>query len=157
MVIGRPCRNVTRDQALDYVLRYTCGNHVSARDWQLQWGGGQWCRGRTFATCCPLGPALVTPEDIPDPNALGIKTVINGETRDHTGLDYPRHDLRRAGVDRLPERQHHAGARDGDNDRHPRTVWERPASRRGSCSRGDSVTIEIELIGALTHPVVEES
>ena len=44
MVIGRPCRNVTREEALDYVLGYTCGNDMSARDWELEWGG-QWCRG----------------------------------------------------------------------------------------------------------------
>src|SRR5690606_34910332 len=48
VVIGRSCKNATRDNALDYVLGYTAANDVSARDWQLKWGGGQWCRGKTF-------------------------------------------------------------------------------------------------------------
>jgi 2-keto-4-pentenoate hydratase/2-oxohepta-3-ene-1,7-dioic acid hydratase in catechol pathway len=63
VVIGRRCHNVPRSEALDHVLGYTCANDVSARDWQKQGGGGQWCRGKTFATFCPLGPALVTTDD----------------------------------------------------------------------------------------------
>ncbi|MCE5267234.1 MAG: fumarylacetoacetate hydrolase family protein, partial [Planctomycetaceae bacterium] len=55
VVIGRTCKNVPRQRALDYVLGYTCGNDVSARDWQNRWGGGQWCRGKTFDTFAPLG------------------------------------------------------------------------------------------------------
>lgn len=61
VVIGRRCRNVSRDEALEAVLGFTCGNDVSARDWQKQWGGGQWCRGKTFDTFAPLGPVLVPP------------------------------------------------------------------------------------------------
>ncbi len=48
VVIGRACKNVRRQRALDYVLGYTCANDVSARDWQRRWGGGQWCRGKTL-------------------------------------------------------------------------------------------------------------
>ena len=59
VVIGKPARNVRRERALEYVLGYTCGNDVSARDWQKMAGGGQWCRGKTFDTFCPLGPVLV--------------------------------------------------------------------------------------------------
>ncbi len=62
------------------MLGYTCANDVSARDWQIPWGGSQWCRGKTFDTFAPLGPCLVTPDEIPDPNALAIRTIINGET-----------------------------------------------------------------------------
>ena len=58
VVIGKECRNVSKADALNYVLGYSCANDVSARDWQLKWGGGQWCRGKTFATFCPLGPVL---------------------------------------------------------------------------------------------------
>ena len=57
VVIGRTCKNVSRDRALDYVLGYTCANDVSARDWQGKWGGSQWCRGKTFDTFAPLGPS----------------------------------------------------------------------------------------------------
>ena len=79
VVIGRPCKNVSRDRALEYVLGYTCANDVSARDWQGKWGGSQWCRGKTFDTFAPLGPCLVTPDEIPNPNALAIKLDVNGE------------------------------------------------------------------------------
>src|SRR5271165_1213471 len=79
VVIGRACKNVKRAAALDYVLGYTCANDVSARDWQIKWGGSQWCRGKTFDTFAPLGPCLVTTDEIPDPNALAIQLDINGE------------------------------------------------------------------------------
>jgi 2-keto-4-pentenoate hydratase/2-oxohepta-3-ene-1,7-dioic acid hydratase in catechol pathway len=80
VVIGKSCKNASPETALSYVLGYTCANDVSARDWQLEWGGGQWCRGKSFDTFSPLGPCLVTTDDIPNPNALAIKTVLNGET-----------------------------------------------------------------------------
>ena len=78
VVIGKTCRNVSRDKALDYVAGYTCGNDVSARDWQLKKGGGQWCRGKSFDTFAPLGPCLVTPESLLDPSGLQIQTLVNG-------------------------------------------------------------------------------
>src|SRR6185436_15894772 len=80
VVIGKSCRNVAKGNALDYVLGYTCANDVSARDWQAKWGGGQWCRGKTFDTFAPLGPCLVTRDEIPNPNALAIRTIVSGET-----------------------------------------------------------------------------
>ena len=80
VVIGRSCHNVSRADALQHVLGYTCANDVSARDWQLKWGGGQWCRGKTFATFCPLGPCLVTADEITNPNDLSIRTILNGQT-----------------------------------------------------------------------------
>ena len=154
VVIGRRCHNVAREEALDYVLGYTCGNDVSARDWQLQWGGGQWCRGKTFATFCPLGPALVTPEDIPDPNALAIKTVINGETMQ----DWTTRDM----IFDVPEL---IAFLSGSTTLEPGTVIMTGTPHGVGAARtpprflqpGDSVTIEIESIGALTNPVVEES
>jgi len=76
VVIGQACKNVPRQHALEYVLGYTCANDVSARDWQLQGGGGQWCRGKSFDTFAPLGPCLVTADEIPDPNALAIQLDI---------------------------------------------------------------------------------
>jgi len=80
VIIGRPCKNVSRAKALDYVLGYTCANDVSARDWQIKRGGGQWCRGKFFDTFAPLGPCLVTREEIPNPNTLRLRTILNGET-----------------------------------------------------------------------------
>jgi len=84
LVIGKCCRNATRENALDFVLGYTCANDVSARDWQKQWGGSQWCRGKSFDTFAPLGPYLVTPDEIPDPNTLQITTCVNGEVLQHS-------------------------------------------------------------------------
>jgi len=79
VVIGRTAKNVSEDQALDHVLGYTCANDVSARDWQLRYDK-QWARGKSFDTFCPLGPVLVTPAVLPDPNRLRIRTRVNGET-----------------------------------------------------------------------------
>lgn len=79
VVIGRDCKDVPRANALDVVFAYTCANDVSARDWQLDKGGGQWSRGKSFDTFCPLGPVLVTTDEIPDPGALSIRTDLNGE------------------------------------------------------------------------------
>jgi 2-keto-4-pentenoate hydratase/2-oxohepta-3-ene-1,7-dioic acid hydratase in catechol pathway len=79
VVIGKTAKNVDEDDALDYVLGYTCANDVSARDWQLRYDK-QWTRGKSFDTFCPLGPVLVTVDEIDDPNELQIQTRVNGET-----------------------------------------------------------------------------
>jgi 2-keto-4-pentenoate hydratase/2-oxohepta-3-ene-1,7-dioic acid hydratase in catechol pathway len=79
IIIGRECRNATRENALSYVLGYTAANDVSARDWQKDRGGSQWCRGKSFDTFCPLGPWLVTSDEITDPNSLRITTRVDGE------------------------------------------------------------------------------
>jgi 2-keto-4-pentenoate hydratase/2-oxohepta-3-ene-1,7-dioic acid hydratase in catechol pathway len=90
VVIGRTAKYVPRDQALDYVLGYTAANDVSSRDWQRDkaLGGGQFARGKSFDGFCPLGPHIVTADEIPNPNALRIKTILNGQTmQDHTTGD----------------------------------------------------------------------
>ncbi len=79
VVIGRPARDVPASRAMEHVLGYTCGNDVSARRWQKNDTSGQWIRGKSFDTFCPLGPVLVTPDEIPDPQALAIRTTLNGE------------------------------------------------------------------------------
>ena len=76
-VIGRPARNVTAARALEHVVGYTVANDVSARD--LQFADGQWVRGKSFDTFCPLGPVLVTADEVPDPQALRLATRVNGE------------------------------------------------------------------------------
>ncbi|HEY1848595.1 MAG TPA: fumarylacetoacetate hydrolase family protein, partial [Opitutaceae bacterium] len=79
VVIGKTCKNATRANALEHVLGYTAANDVSARDWQIRLNGGQFCEGKSFDTFCPLGPVLVTRDEIPNPNSLRIRTVLNGE------------------------------------------------------------------------------
>jgi 2-keto-4-pentenoate hydratase/2-oxohepta-3-ene-1,7-dioic acid hydratase in catechol pathway len=76
VVIGRTARRVSPADALDYVLGYTCLNDVSARD--LQFGDGQWVRGKSLDTFCPMGPVLVTADEIPDPQSLAISCRVDG-------------------------------------------------------------------------------
>lgn len=154
VVIGRDCKNVTRAHALDYVLGYTCANDVSARDWQIKRGGGQWCRGKFFDTFCPLGPVLVTRDEIPNPNALKIATRLNGETvQDWTTsdmiFDVPTlieflsgSTTLVAGTVILTGTPHGVGMA-----HKPEPRWLKP---------GDEVTIDIEKIGQLTNPVALE-
>jgi 2-keto-4-pentenoate hydratase/2-oxohepta-3-ene-1,7-dioic acid hydratase in catechol pathway len=77
VVIGAPARNVSEADALGHVFGYTCVNDVSARD--LQFGDGQWVRGKSLDTFCPVGPWIVTAVEIPDPQALTIQCLVNGE------------------------------------------------------------------------------
>jgi 2,4-didehydro-3-deoxy-L-rhamnonate hydrolase len=77
VVIGSRARHVSVETALEAVAGYVCANDVSARD--LQFGDGQWTRGKSLDTFCPVGPALVPASDVPDPQALGIRAILNGE------------------------------------------------------------------------------
>ena len=77
VVIGRTARHVTEADALDHVLGYTCINDVSARD--LQFGDGQWVRGKSLDTFCPMGPFLVTADELGDPQDLAISCRVDGE------------------------------------------------------------------------------
>jgi 2-keto-4-pentenoate hydratase/2-oxohepta-3-ene-1,7-dioic acid hydratase in catechol pathway len=76
-VIGTQARGIGLDDALDVVSGYLCANDVSARD--LQFADRQWVRGKSLDTFCPIGPALVPASEIPDPQALRLKTILNGE------------------------------------------------------------------------------
>jgi 2-keto-4-pentenoate hydratase/2-oxohepta-3-ene-1,7-dioic acid hydratase in catechol pathway len=77
VVIGRVARSVSEDRALDHVAGYTCLNDVSARD--LQFADGQWSRGKSLDTFCPMGPALVTPDEVGDPQDLAICCTVGNE------------------------------------------------------------------------------
>lgn len=78
VVIGKRCRNVTPEEAMDYVLGYTCVNDVTARD--LQKKDGQWTRGKGFDTFCAVGPCLVGRNDV-DLDSLRVRTVVDGEVK----------------------------------------------------------------------------
>lgn len=80
VVIGKPGRNIPIEHALQHVAGYTVGHDVSARDWQVGRPGGQWLLGKTPDTFAPLGPYLVTADDIDDPHQLRIQLRLNGET-----------------------------------------------------------------------------
>jgi 2-keto-4-pentenoate hydratase/2-oxohepta-3-ene-1,7-dioic acid hydratase in catechol pathway len=79
VAIGRRGRNIPESTALDWVAGYCCGNDVSARDWQKGRPGGQWLLGKTFDTFGPLGPFLVSRNEVPDPHQLQIELRLNGE------------------------------------------------------------------------------
>jgi 2-keto-4-pentenoate hydratase/2-oxohepta-3-ene-1,7-dioic acid hydratase in catechol pathway len=76
-VIGTRAQRVGVDDALDVVAGYLCANDVSARD--LQFADRQWVRGKSLDTFCPIGPVLVPASEIPDPQALQLRTILNGE------------------------------------------------------------------------------
>ncbi|WP_432799281.1 fumarylacetoacetate hydrolase family protein [Poriferisphaera sp. WC338] len=80
VVIGIQGKNISEAAALDHVLGYTIANDISARKWQKHSGGGQWIRGKSFDTFCPLGPILVTADEITDPQNLSISLTLNGNT-----------------------------------------------------------------------------
>jgi len=153
VVIGKRCKNVARANALDYVLGYTCANDVSARDWQQRWNGGQFCQGKSFDTFCPMGPVLVTRDDIPNPNALKIKTILNGQTMQDWNTNDMVFDIPTlieflsgsktllAGTVILTGTPHGVGFA-----RKPPVYLK----------AGDTVSIEIEKIGTLTNPVIDE-
>lgn len=153
VVIGKTAKNVSKASALDYVLGYTAANDVSARDWQKQFGGSQWCRGKTFDTFCPLGPVLVTKDEIPNPNALSIKTILNGETVQDWNtndmiFDVPTLiEFLSGSTTLLPGTVILTGTPHGVGMARTPPLWMR---------HGDSVTVEIEKIGSLTNPVIDE-
>jgi 2-keto-4-pentenoate hydratase/2-oxohepta-3-ene-1,7-dioic acid hydratase in catechol pathway len=79
IVIGRRGRHLTPEAAMRHVAGYTIGHDVSARDWQLKKDGKQWMVGKTFDTFAPCGPNLVTADEVPDPHALPIRLLLNGQ------------------------------------------------------------------------------
>jgi len=150
VVIGRPGRDIGEAQALTHVLGYTIAHDVSARRWQKEAGGGQWIRGKSFDTFCPLGPTLVTPDELPNPQSLSLTTRVNSRVMQQNStadmiftvaelIAFLSQDTTLlAGTVILTGTPEGVGVA-----REPR-VFLQPA---------DTVTIEIEGIGELTNPV----
>lgn len=80
IIIGKAGRRIPEARAMDHVAGYSVGHDVSARDWQLEKDGKQWMVGKTFDTFAPVGPTLVTRDEVPDPHKLGIRLRLNGRT-----------------------------------------------------------------------------
>ena len=150
VVIGRRARNVSEADALDYVLGYTCCNDVSARDAQFA-GGGQWVRGKSFDTFAPLGPWIVTADEIPDPQTLPIRCILNGQTlQDSTTaqmvfsvaelVSFLSRDITLEPGDVIS-----TGTPAGVGFTRNPQVLLRP---------GDTVSVEIDGVGILTNPVM---
>src|SRR5687767_852005 len=156
VVIGpREAKHVSRERALEYVLGYTAANDVSARDWQREknLGGGQFARGKSFDTFCPLGPCLVTRDEIPNPNSLRIKTILNGQVmQDHTTADMifdvpALIESLSSTMTLRPGAVILTGTPQGVGFARTPPVW---------LKEGDKVVVEIENIGRLENPVGRE-
>ena len=153
VVIGKPCKNASVANALDYVLGYTCANDVSARDWQIAHGGGQWTRGKSFDTFCPLGPILVTADCIPNPQILPIRGILNGQMRQESWTG-----------DMIFSVAEIISFLSGSTTLLPGTVIltgtppgvGMAANPQRFLKQGDEITVEITGIGSLRNPVVAE-
>jgi acylpyruvate hydrolase len=152
VVIGTTGRHIAEADALDHVRGYICVNDVSARD--LQFADGQWTRGKSPDTFCPVGPRLVPREEIDDPQALAIRCILNGETLQDSStanmifsvaeiIAYVSRTITLEPGDLIA-----TGTPAGVGVfRDPKVLLK----------DGDEVTVEVEGLGALTNPVKKES
>ena len=149
VVIGARVRDVSAENALEAVAGYICVNDVSARD--LQFADGQWTRGKSPDTFCPVGPALVSRDDISDPQALPIRAILNGETVQESTtanmifgvadvIAYVTRTITLEPGDLIA-----TGTPAGVGAFRDPPLFMKP---------GDEITIEIDGIGSLTNPVV---
>lgn len=151
VVLRRPARNVPRARASEYILGYTCANDVSARDWQRDFSGGQFCHPKSFDTFCPLGPVLVTSDEIPNPNNLRIRSILNGTTMQDSTTEDMLFDVGTLIEFLSADKTLPAGTLiltgtpEGVGFARKPPVW---------LKAGDTISIEIEAIGTLTNPVV---
>jgi 2-keto-4-pentenoate hydratase/2-oxohepta-3-ene-1,7-dioic acid hydratase in catechol pathway len=154
VVIGRGGRHIPRERAFEHVGGYTVGHDVSARDWQINKPGKQWMAGKTFDTFAPVGPAIVTPDEVPDPHKLGIRLRLNGQTMQDSNTNQLIF-----GVDELiaymsqvftlePGDLIFTGTPPGVGMARKPPVWLKP---------GDVVEVEIDHLGTLKNTVVAES
>lgn len=149
VVIGARVKAVSKESALEAVRGYVCANDVSARD--LQFKDGQWTRGKSLDTFCPVGPRLVPAGEIADPHNLGIRAIVSGEVlQDSTTANLI------FGVDEIVSHASQTMTLEPGDLILTGTpagvgVFRKP---QRLLAPGDEVTIEIEGIGALTNPVV---
>ena len=153
IIIGKKIKNIPSSEVMDCILGYTCANDVSARDWQMHKQKSQWARGKSFDTFCPLGPYLVTRDEIPDPDKLRLRTVLNGNVmQDSSTADMIFDvaaiisDLSRS-MTLLPGTVILTGTPEGVGFTRQPPVY---------LQEGDVVTIDVEKIGQLTNPVKRE-
>ncbi len=140
-----------RENAFDYVLGYMVGHDVSARIWQMDKGGSQWCRAKGFDTFAPLGPVLVTPDEVPNPSGLAIRTLLNGKVVQNGNTAKMIFDVQdlitflSEDTTLLPGSVIMTGTPEGIG-------WAR--TPKLTLKHGDTVTVEIDKVGRLINPVV---
>jgi 2,4-didehydro-3-deoxy-L-rhamnonate hydrolase len=148
VVMGKRVRGVSAENALEAVAGYLCLNDVSARD--LQFSDGQWVRGKSLDTFCPVGPELVSAADVPDPQALAIRALVNGEALQDSNTSNMIFSVAEIvahvsqAITLEPGDLIATGTPAGVGAFREPKVWLQP---------GDEVTIEIGGVGALTNPV----
>jgi 2-keto-4-pentenoate hydratase/2-oxohepta-3-ene-1,7-dioic acid hydratase in catechol pathway len=151
VVIGERVRGVSPENALEAVAGYLCLNDVSARD--LQFSDGQWVRGKSLDTFCPVGPVLVPAAEVPDPQALAIRGLVNGEALQDSSTSNMIFSVAEIvahvsqAITLEPGDLIATGTPAGVGAFRDPQVWLEP---------GDEVTIEIEDLGTLTNPVRAE-
>jgi 2-keto-4-pentenoate hydratase/2-oxohepta-3-ene-1,7-dioic acid hydratase in catechol pathway len=151
IVIGKTARNVPETDAFDYIAGYTNCNDVSARDLQLD-KGDQWIRGKSLDTFCPLGPWLVTKDEVPDPHNLSIKSILNGKVMQNSNtrelifkIPFLIKYLSEA-FTLLPGDVIATGTPSGVGAFRKPPIW---------LKHGDTVNIEVDGLGQLSNPCVE--
>jgi 2-keto-4-pentenoate hydratase/2-oxohepta-3-ene-1,7-dioic acid hydratase in catechol pathway len=148
VVMGKRARNVLKEQAYDYIFGYTVANDVSARD--LQFGDKQWVRGKSLDTFCPLGPYLVSRDEIPDPHNLPVRCTVNGQVLQDSStaemiFDVPTLvNFISTAFTLLPGDVILTGTPDGVGVFRQPQIFLQP---------GDTVVVEIEDVGRLENPV----
>lgn len=142
IVIGKRARDVSKTDALDYVLGYTCANDVSARD--LQNKDGQWGRAKGFDTFCPLGPWIVT--DL-DPADLAVRAWVNGELKQDSRTSFMLFNVPTL----IAFISHVMTLEPGD------IILTGTPAGVSPLQPGDTVRVEVEGIGALENPVVRRA
>lgn len=151
VLIGKIGRNISVDAAWDHVFGVTVANDVSARRWQKNSGGGQWIRGKSFDTFCPLGPVLVTPDELANRDDLALTTTLNGQVMQDSrtsDMIFPVAELIAfisQDTTLLPGTVILTGTPQGVGVARKPPVFMQP---------GDTVTVAIDGIGELTNPVV---
>ncbi len=151
VVIGRTGRNISEADAMSHVAGYAVGHDVSARDWQKGKPGKQWLLGKSFDSFAPLGPELVTADEIDDPHDLRIQCRLNGETMQDSStsqlifrIDFLVSYLSKI-CTLMPGDLIYTGTPPGVGMARKPPVFMKP---------GDTVEIEIEGLGVLTNPVI---
>lgn len=151
VIIGKPAKGVAAEKALEYVAGYTVMNDVSARDAQM--GDGQWVRGKSFDTFAPMGPFLVTRDEVPDPGKLNISLRLNGQTMQDSNTSNLVF-----GVQELISFLSQAITLEPGDVIATGTPGGVGTSRKPQVflKAGDVVAVEVEGVGVLENPVVAE-
>lgn len=151
IVIGQRTRNVAREEALENVFGYCCANDLSARD--LQFRSSQWLLGKSSDGFAPIGPYLVTADEITDPNHLTIRTLVNGEVRQNSNTS----DMIFHCDEIISYISRHMSLEPGDlilTGTPEGVIMGLPDTERLWLKDGDIVTIEIEQLGSLTNRMI---